>query len=102
MISASGPPRCGINCKTPANIAQNGAHGMPMIHNPTSHISATASASWHWAINQFLRSEPVVRTCERQSCQSAIVRPVYRLKKEPSALGTQHSVPEVFKRLIRG
>jgi hypothetical protein len=55
-------------------MAQSGAHGMPMINSPTSQSSATASESWHWAMNQLLSAEPVVRKWERQSRQSMGIR----------------------------
>src|SRR5579859_6118939 len=74
-ISAGGiiaitTPKLGMNCNKPARKAHSGAHGMPMIHNPASHSSATASESWHWATNQFLSAVLVVRAWDRQSCQS--------------------------------
>src|SRR5438270_6672925 len=59
-----------MNCNTPPRIAHSGAQGMPIISNPTSHRSATARESWHWAINQFLSAVPVVCAWERQSCHS--------------------------------
>src|SRR5579859_4800734 len=71
--SSAGPineimmPKLGMNCSTPPRIAHNGAQGMPMISNPTSHRTATARESWHWAINQFFRAVPVMRAWERQS-----------------------------------
>src|ERR1044071_259363 len=78
--SSAGPineimmPKLGMNCSTPPRMAHNGAQGMPMISNPTSHRTATARESWHWAMNQFLKAVPVMRAWERQFCQS--IKPV--------------------------
>src|SRR6185437_3353322 len=70
IITAIGPPKLGMNCRSPARMAQTGAHGIPIIKRPASQSSATASESWHWAINQCFSADPVVRACERQSRQS--------------------------------
>src|SRR6185437_9879157 len=70
IITAIGPPKLGINWSKPARIAHTSAHGIPMIHSPTNQRIATASESWHWAMNQFLSAVPVVWAWERQFCQS--------------------------------
>src|SRR5438105_1277581 len=60
-------PMFGTNWKIAPKNAHSGAQGTPMISNPTSHNTPTASASSDWATNQFFSAVPVVRAWSRNS-----------------------------------